>query len=1441
MDTEQDSSKEVVAEDSDTQHTKVSTPSDHGSESAVSVKTHASVWKELIEIERRFNKHDASNTFELDAPDMTFPKLELTDWQNTSVAGDWLRIKNKYENAKKINELGHQYGRIKPICSDLETLTKSFPGSPTLKRVLAYFYLLSDDWGNALQNYQEAAIQSKQADDWFSLAVSALKLNKKELACYSLEQYFHENAVINEPKTWAIYANLMATFNNHSAFRERCRNDDFVVEENLDILLDTAIYLLYKAGNEASVSYVIQKRQEEESTKSLLVEACQFLGGEPIESYHYFLKEFRKAETLLKDKLTKPISSNTAKKPTPHTTSSKKKQTPKKQTPSFKEQQTPQRSLSNELARKAAENGNLEEAVELYQECLQENVNNASAINDLAAVYLRLKLPEKAVDILEGYRRKKGNKVPAAINNQLINCYGHTKEYGKAINLLNFALKHSQDAEKQFHIRMQIANLYNLSEEYDLAEKQFIHLQRMRPDNITVQHNLAICFAKQKNYDEAKKLLQTIQETAPDVKTAELLEKIEKFEKGNSNSDIEFATELRRFELFHLERCEFSSVPGIRIWEGKYVGNAEQGKKDIGRAVENAKRHQTIRPEDRKKNYLTAARIYFDLEDYNDDLYRYLCRCYASMGDDAKDKRLNLDTIRGYYYEALRVYDVIYHDDGRIEEQDAGNALSRFLFSYLGIEEIPRSSPKLDTLKEQKEYIFNAIETVISKHPDTNIIFDAIGYLLNSRYAKNHILPCLYDNSRLNMKAVKYLQDNGIETCNIVASQEDFDRWWNRLQAAKVRENLIISSKFDAIETDFEFTTASLESSIEHVRSIQSILFFKLDRDYIESLDELLTVALNLCNEVSFDAQDDRCEELEKRCFALLTSIEENPTSLSIERIRSIIKIIENKVNEYRKSLYETSRPELELRLYDSYIYTPKDGKINVQIVIENEKGRMAANSLELIIMDNKEYFFITDNEIKVRRSLRGGEQHIQKVTLNLAEEVLSKLNEPDKQDEQDKVAFSFSFYVKYNTNEDKDLTQTPTETRSIRIGSENKFKRIENPYSTYATGLVVDDDDMFFGRTRLINRITNSIQTAGDNGKCILVYGQYRSGKSSLRVHLKKKLMEEYPTVPLLVVDLGNIDGIEDSEVEAPFLYQLFVHIIKELNAAIKDKVENSEFLSLSYKFPENPDEEIKMETFTQNKFTSIFSNFKKALQEEWGIKQVVLLIDEFQEVYDKILAGELGTNFMTTWKNFLSENLFSAVLVGQQVMMDFKTRFKNVFAAITHEPVTYLNKDDAEDLITKPILVDGQSRYRERSIERILELTACSPYYIQIICDRLVNHMNDVVLASWVTEADVEEVTTNLIKEYDESDFHNLLASGDKSGEAIPEDDALTVLQAIAKGANETTNLCPRPKIHCSRAPSVDVDKILSDLKRRDVVEVDDDCYRIKVGLFRRWLIHS
>ena len=412
---------------------------------------------------------------------------------------------------------------------------------------------------------------------------------------------------------------------------------------------------------------------------------------------------------------------------------------------------------------------------------------------------------------------------------------------------------------------------------------------------------------------------------------------------------------------------------------------------------------------------------------------------------------------------------------------------------------------------------------------------------------------------------------------------------------------------------------------------------------------------------------------------------------------------------------------------------------------------------------------------------------------------------------------------------------KTPVENLSVRLYSEDEFENIENPYAAYAEGGIVGEPDMFFGRTELIQNIASVIRESRLQSKCVMVFGQKRSGKSSVLYHLKT-LLQKDPDI--LVLDLGSIGAILDENSSVQLLYQILKCTLTELEYAVEDRVDEG-FSSLALSIPN--DREFYNHPAPLQCFEETFAELKRlaSKQVDWRDMRVVLLIDEFQYIYSQIVAGKIPESFMKNWKALLQANYFNAVLVGQDVMPKFKLRFPNEFGTTQDERVTYLKPEDARRLIDDPIRIggrQGKSRYRENAIERILELTAGSPFYIQIICNRLVEYMN-VKRARLVTEADVEQVKNELIRGVNAlalDKFDNLINSGDTSEDAISDEDALKILKTIAD--NSETSPCHRDRMD----GEISVDTILDDLVKRDVVECDQgQYYRIRVGLFNEWLI--
>ena len=1060
---------------------------------------------------------------------------------------------------------------------------------------------------------------------------------------------------------------------------------------------------------------------------------------------------------------------------------------------------------------------NLDRAEQFFRQAISQNDNLESAVNDLASLLSQRERFEDAVKVIEQNRSQIRNQQP--LENLLTHIYKKFDVHDKAIELLDKQLKQATTTSKKDQIRWQIASSYLSIKEYVKAEELFRELLKRRPDHISVKRNIAFCLSRQERYDEAEILLNQILAVSLDEQSAELLEVIIQARQTGEKEGLDeilieaelsdySSDQISSFTQFFLDRCDFTGVPPDRVQAEKFR------RSDIDYLVEQATTARTYRPSEHASYYLSASKIISILEDEDPNrFYRFLGRCLVSKGDDVVVNSANLDVARECYAEALSVYD----GDRNLRDFDERNivvALVRFLYSRLGRSSIPMPphTPSID----------KAINEVIPI-ADSQIIFDDINYLIfRSRYAANHLLSRLYDRKKLRDKALQYLKFEGVDIPNSDLSRTRFISLWAQLSdrlAGKTRELNINLRHFN----NFQLTTAWLEHAVEQAQSIVHQLRFDLDQDRIRHLQEMLEHAVELCKQNQFEARERICGQMDNYCRTLLTEIEKSPTRISVEMLYPIIENIQTKISEYLEELYVTSKPQLTLRLPVESYAPDTNGKIEVQIVIENEKGRSPAEALELVIEGDQAFFTVTEPDIKRDESLRGGESSILKVPLRVTHKAL------------DAQTFSFPIYARYSTRADEQ-EKTQVENLSIRLYPQDDFETINNPYAAYAEGGIVGDPAMFFGRDELIQNIAQTIQESRLQSKCVMVFGQKRSGKSSVLYHLKKLLQKDKE---LLILDLENIGTIQDLDSEVPLLYQILKHILTELEYAIEDRSDDG-FSSLDLSIPADLDfynHPAPLQCF-QDTFKTL--NRLVSRQEDWCGVRVVLLIDEFQYIYGRIVAGEIHEAFMQNWKALLQANYFSAVLVGQDVMPKFKERFPNEFGTTQDERVTYLNIQDATKLIEDPIRIgeQGESRYREHAIERILDLTAGSPFYIQILCNRLVEYMN-LKHAGLVTEADVEQVKNELIQgvnAFGLDKFDNLINSGDTSADAISDDDALKVLKAIA--VNSRTGPCHRDKIDCETCLSVD--KILDDLVKRDVVKHDQgQYYQIQVALFKEWLV--
>lgn len=1063
----------------------------------------------------------------------------------------------------------------------------------------------------------------------------------------------------------------------------------------------------------------------------------------------------------------------------------------------------------------------LDRAAKLFEQAIQQGDNVGSAVKDLASVYAQQGRHQDAIDILLKYRDRSSE--PQKVNNMLVGFYQSSGQHEEAISLLKMKLGTLKTSTQRSPVLWQIGYGYMRLEEYSQAEKILSQLQNLDPSNVNVQTNIAICLFKQGQFEKAERLLRKVLDRSPDDQAARVLEAIGQAQATGQSSQIDimiqstlasFSSEVSRFVRFYLDQCDFKGVPTEVVQKGEFKRSHVHLLEDL------ATKLGTKVPLERAGYYLSAAKLTSMMSDEGEqsiEFYKYLCRAFASRGDAAVIVGRHPDVAREYYCEALASYDRYDTERSRRDEQDAVNALVRYLFLALGPTFVPMTPtiPSIDL----------AIEQIVMQHPHREVAFNAISYLVSrSRYAADRVLNRVFNKSTIQALAMEYLKSSGVTPKAPPKRLEDFVSLWNELVRKGIDELRSVQVEIRFLQSHMELTTAFLEDAIERLKGLLPRLSLDLDQQRTRHVVQLLEMDLDLCKQISFEEQERLCIQIAGRGKDVLREITDNPTKLSLEELYPVVQVVQSKTEAWLQDLYERSAPQVTLRLaVESYI-PDSNQRFDVQIAVSNRLGSSPAESLELVIQEEADLFYVDLPEIMLNRSLRGGEQQILRVPIRVTENALNA------------QAFSLPLYAQYSTRSDR-VAQTSVSNFSIRLYSEADFEEIENPYAAYAEGGVVDDPWMFYGRDELIDNVASAIQSSSSQSKCVVIFGQKRAGKSSILHHLKARLLSNSA---ILILDVGNIGSILDEHSSAPFLYQILKSILSKLMYAVEDGVDAGR-PKLSVSFPS--DHEFYEHPSPLILFKDVFDRFKRetAKNADWKNTRLVLLIDEFSYIYGQIVRGTLPEAFMKNWKALLQEGYFSAVLAGQDVMPKFKQQFPNEFGTTQDERVSYLRPEDALRLIDEPIRIgglQGESRFREQAIDGILSLTAGSPFYVQIVCNRLVEYMNRK-RARVITDADVDQVKNDLIYGVNAlslDKFDNLISSGDTSRDAIGDEDMIKVLTAIAM--NSLVGSCSRSSIVCET--HTHIDSILDDLVKREVIDRErGQYYRVRVGLFKEWLV--
>lgn len=1016
-------------------------------------------------------------------------------------------------------------------------------------------------------------------------------------------------------------------------------------------------------------------------------------------------------------------------------------------------------------AKRADADRDWETAERLYRQVIQrKDPKSESARKDLASLLQRQGRAEEAIALLEEERSKHPGTSP--YDKMLATIYQHAERYEEAVEILKNLAKTASHKE-------------------------------LRP----IRKQIAFSYFKNSQYDESEKVLREILKDNPGDEVAKRwLTGLEEARQGSPEEAAYIIGELKlsKLALTAVDNCEFVGIAPSKLQSGNLT------ERDVNAVEELAKKLGTDRPRERAAYYLSAAAIVYSKLPENDmsRVYEYLRRYFSSMGHATWVDRGNVDVARTYHVESLALVSERVLDE-------AWRTLVRYLATFCG------TDPKV----VEKSYLPSRRSVKVSDYIDS--LCTILG-VLQPDSGKDWLLGLLYASSRSNFVA-KAISDviEADPSANALFAQlldigdnpsadELILKWKTRCR--NFSQNCSSTQVQCEALNRHQLTAASMEELLQQLRQLSTNELLVLDCKRLDDLIEIAELALRFSRTSDFEEKEHLYWQVKPRSQDLVEQIEKNPTHMSLVAFLPVVKHLKSLTEEEYAETERTSGAQLELSLLVKDYTRRRGNSVKLQVKVANKQGRSPASSVRLNLDSvDSSYFTMPENDREIAPVLRGGKSVTEQIQLALTNEA------------EQVRAFPIKLRAIYRDRGGEEHS-TEEHSETVRLYSEDEFRKIDNRYAPFADGGPVDNPEMFFGRDLLLDQLRDALLTE-TVGKCIVVFGQKRTGKTSLLSHLKRKLNEEPNclSVDFSLYDLGS------SFNETIFFEQVLTSIVYALE-------DSDRWQGAGFKSPTRTD----LERNPTMEFHAAMRELTRKLGTDRpeARPRLVLLIDEFTEIYKQIKKKAISPGFMKAWKGIVEKHYFASVLVGQDIMPNFKASFSNEFGVTEDVRITYLSKSEARRLIEEPV---GSDRYAGNALPRILSLTAGSPFYTMMFCNRLINYMN-TTRSMVVTEADINTVKDEMISgdgRLSHDKFDNLIRAGDGVEDSgIEPEETLKLCREIARGGSGEGGWCSRDAI-CGFEDRKHLEKLLTDVERRDVVERKGDAYRLRVGLFHEWLL--
>jgi ligand-binding sensor domain-containing protein len=364
-----------------------------------------------------------------------------------------------------------------------------------------------------------------------------------------------------------------------------------------------------------------------------------------------------------------------------------------------------------------------------------------------------------------------------------------------------------------------------------------------------------------------------------------------------------------------------------------------------------------------------------------------------------------------------------------------------------------------------------------------------------------------------------------------------------------------------------------------------------------------------------------------------------------------------------------------------------------------------------------------------------------------------------------------------------------------------------------YIVGNPIRTEKMFYGREDDFRYVRTKLEGA-NQGVVIVFCGERRVGKSSILYQLLNgRLGERF--IPVFV-DMQEMVISSDAE----FFGRVSKLIADSVNRALGGRA--------------------TAPTFDGRNPYPIFADFLDQVLQNIGDRTLLILVDEYELMESKVDEGKLSSELMTFLAGLMdSKERLALIFTGSRRLEERDRKYwRELLRRSLFRKIGFLSEKDTERLITEPVA--GRVVYGRGVVSRIYRLTAGQPFYTQVICQNVVDHLNER-RQNWVTMSDlssvVEDILDNPLPQMiyaweglsdDEKLVLSLLAEALPDGESYA---GAAALRASVKTNNYPVNLSENT-----------IRLTLEEMFRRDMLDKDAaDGFRFKMDLFRLWIRRS